>query len=116
MDARQDCGRMSQVLIVMEFFTNKTELRKQFRDFFWGSALLILALPVALTSTAARNNGYFFLAAALSVFALVMTGIASVNLVPKLVRRVITLHWDPLRYFRITKRGILFLIRIEKKI
>ncbi len=100
---------MSQVLIVMEFFTNKTELRKQFRDFFWGSALLILALPVALTSTAARNSGYFFLAASLSVFALLMTGIASVNLVPKLVRRVITLHWDPLRYFRITKRGILFI-------
>ncbi len=93
----------------MDFLINQTELRKQFREFFWGSALLILALPVALTSTAARDSGYYFLAAVLSVFALVMTGIAAVNLVPKLVRRVITLHWDPLRYFKITKRGIFFI-------
>ena len=93
----------------MDFLTNQFEIRKQFREFFWGSALLILALPVALASTEARNGGYFFLAAALSVFALVMTGIAAYNLVPKLVRRVITLHWDPLRYFKVTKRGIFFI-------
>lgn len=93
----------------MDFFTNRIEIRKQFREFFWGSALLILALPVALTSTAARTSGYLFLAAILSVFALVMTGIAAVNLIPKLVRRVIRLHWDPLRYFKVTKRGIFFI-------
>lgn len=93
----------------MDFFTNHFEIRKQFREFFWGSALLILALPVALASTEARNGGYFFLAAVLSVFALLMTGIAAYNLVPKLVRRVITLHWDPLRYFKVTNRGIFFI-------
>jgi len=93
----------------MDFFISRVELRKQFREYFWGSAMLILALPVALTSTAARDNGYYYLAAALSVFALLMTGIASVNLVPKLVRRVITLHWEPLRHFRVTKRGVFFL-------
>ncbi len=93
----------------MEFFANKIEFRKQIREFFWGSALLIMALPVALTSTAARDNGYYILAAVLSIFALIMTGIASVNLVPKLVRRVITVHWNPLRYFKVTKRGMFFI-------
>lgn len=96
----------------MELFSNRNGLRKQFREFFWGSALLVMALPVALSSTAAREGGYFFLAAVLSIFSLLMTGIASFSLVPKLARRVIRLHWEPLRYFKITKRGIFFLFLV----
>ena len=93
----------------MALSIKKNDFRLRIREFFWGTALLILALPVALTSTVARQSGYVPLAVALSILSLVMTGVASVNLVPKLVRRVIKFHWEPLRHFSITRRGLFFL-------
>ncbi len=84
--------------------------RASIRTFFFPTMLLAAALVTALVSSLARRDGQFYASAFLALLSLVLAAISSVVLIPKLLVRIRLDLLKQIRFFRITKRGLTFVV------
>ncbi len=84
--------------------------KASFRAFFWPTVLLGSALVTALVSSLARRDGQFYASAFLALLSLVLAAISSVALIPRLLVRIRLDLLNQIRFFRITKRGLTFVV------
>ena len=86
--------------------------RAAWRRFVLGLFGLSLALFAALNATSLRQEGLMRLAWWMSVFALVLTGIVAVKIVPPMARRTIFSRWSLKVNYRLTREGIAYLVLV----
>lgn len=79
--------------------------RQGLKEFLWSGFLLTSALMLAICSSVARHNGMRSAAIAFALLSLIVAGIVSYTVVPRLVRRVRFDYWIAFRFFRVTRRG-----------
>ncbi|UCF36880.1 MAG: DUF58 domain-containing protein [Acidobacteriota bacterium] len=82
------------------------------KDFLWAAFFLTLALFAAISSSVARRNGLLLAAVILSLIALSLAAVVTLTAVPKLMRRARTDLWSGFRFFRVTRRGLFFVLLV----
>lgn len=89
-----------------------TTFRQGLKEFLWSGFLLTSALILAICSSVARHNGMRSAAVVFAILSLIVAGIVSYTVVPRLVRRVRFDYWMAFRFFRVTRRGgfVVFLL------
>jgi len=73
---------------------------------------LVMALLLALLSSYARSSGQFNAAGVLAVIALILAVVVSLTLVPRLWKRVRHDYLHSIRFFRFTRRGMIFTLSV----
>lgn len=84
----------------------------RFRRVILPTLYLVISLLLALLSSYARSSGQFNAAGVLAVIALTLAVVVSLTLVPRLWKRVQQDYLQSIRFFRFTRRGLIFTLSV----